>query len=294
VGLAKSKGEDIKEIIAKMEGIGAELDTKKAELDELLTKLNNIYHNIPNLPHETVPEGLSEEENVEVKKWGEIKEFPFKPKDHVELGKALGMLDLESAAKITGSRFVVLTDKLAKLQRALIRFMLDLHTKEHGYQEIYVPHIVNEKSLFGTGQLPNLGEDLFHLAGDFKYSLIPTSEVPVTNLIRDEIISEEKLPLKYVTHTPCYRSEAGSYGKDLHGLIRQHQFEKVEMVRIEKPEDSYKVHEELTKHAETVLQKLELPYRVMSLCAGDLGFSSAKTYDLEVWLPSQKKYREIS
>ena len=294
IGLAKSKGEDVTAIIASMHGAGAKLEAKEKELDELLVKINNIYCAVPNILHESVPVGLNENDNVEVRSFGKPREFNFTPKDHATLGAQLGMMDFEGAAKITGSRFVVLTSKVARLQRALIQFMLDLHTREHGYQEIYVPHLVNDTSLFGTGQLPKFSDDSFHVEGDFPYSLIPTAEVPVTNLFRDEIVSEESLPIKYVAHTPCYRSEAGSYGKDMHGMIRQHQFEKVELVRIEKPENSYQALEELTSHAEKVLQKLELPYRVVSLCGGDTGFASAKTYDLEVWLPSQNKYREIS
>ncbi|MBU0744829.1 MAG: serine--tRNA ligase [Gammaproteobacteria bacterium] len=294
VGIAKSKGEDISSVIASMHGVGAKLEAKQAELDELLDKLHDIYSRVPNLPHDAVPKGLTEEDNLEVRHFGKPKKFDFTPKDHATLGIALGMMDFENAAKITGARFVVLTDKLAKLQRILTKFMLDVHTKEHGYKEIYVPHLVNATSLFSTGQLPKFSADQFNIEGDFNYSLIPTSEVPVTNLARDEIIPEEKLPIKYVAYTPCYRSEAGTYGKDMQGMIRQHQFEKVELVRFEKPENSYQAHEELTSHAEKILQKLELPYRVMALCAGDMGFSAAKCYDLEVWLPSQDKYREIS
>jgi seryl-tRNA synthetase len=294
IGLAKASGVDISKIVAEMHDFGVQLDTKKIELDEILKKLTEIYHTTPNLPHATVPDGLSEENNIEIRRWGEIKKFTFTPKDHVDLGERLGMMDFAGAAKITGARFVVLYDKLAKLQRALGDFMLDVHTKEHGYKEVYVPNIVNNESLFGTGNLPKFYADLFHLDGEFKYSLIPTAEVPVTNLLRDKIISEEELPLKYIARTPCYRSEVGNYCKDLRGMIRQHQFEKVELVRIEKAQNSYQAHEELVSHAEKILQKLELPYRVMVLCGGDLGFSAAKTYDLEVWLPSQNKYREIS
>jgi seryl-tRNA synthetase len=294
IGLAKAKGEDADNIIAMMHGVGVKLEFKQAELEDVLTKLNEIYYTTPNLPYETVPEGGSEKDNLEIRRFGEPRKFTFKPKDHVELGVQLGMMDFEGAAKITGSRFVVLYDKLAKLQRALGQFMLDVHIKEHGYKEVYVPNIINEKSLFSTGQLPKFHADLFRIEGDFKYSLSPTSEVPITNLVRDEIVPEEKLPLKYVAFTPCYRSEAGSYGKDLRGMIRQHQFEKVELVRIEKPQDSYKAQDEVVQHAENILQKLELPYRVVELCGGDLGFASAKTYDLEVWFPEQNKYREIS
>ncbi len=294
IGIAKSKGEDVKDTISHMDKVSKDLVKKELDLAELLNQLNDIYISVPNFPHKTVPDGLSEESNQEIRRFGNPRSFDFSPKDHMELGADLRMMDFASAAKITGSRFVVLSNQLARLQRALIQFMLDLHTKEHRYQELYVPHLVNAHSLFGTGQLPKFAGDFFHTADEFKYSLIPTAEVPITNLVRDEIISIDKLPLKYVAHTPCYRSEAGSYGKDLHGMIRQHQFEKVELVRIEHPENSYQAHEELTMHAETVLQKLELPYRVVALCAGDLGFASAKTYDLEVWLPSQQTYREIS
>ncbi|CAL7962786.1 serine--tRNA ligase [Gammaproteobacteria bacterium] len=294
IGLAKAQGIDASYVVATMHSVGAKLEFKQAELEEVLVKLTEIYHTTPNLPHATVPDGLSEENNLEIRQWGEPRKFAFAPKDHVELGAKLGMMDFENAAKITGTRFVVLYDKLAKLQRALGDFMLDVHTKEHGYKEVYVPNLVNAASLFGTGNLPKFRDDLFNIEGEFKYSLIPTAEVPVTNLFRDTITPEEKLPLKYVARTPCYRSEVGSYGKDLRGMIRQHQFEKIELVRIEKPQDSYRAHEELTVHAENILQKLELPYRVIALCGGDLGFSSSKTYDLEVWLPAQNKYREIS
>lgn len=294
VGLAKAQGLDLAPMIAGMSGVATKLESKRLELNRVLAKLNEIYQMVPNLPHDSVPIGANSEDNVEVRRWGEIRKFTFAPKDHATLGVGLGMMDFERAAKITGSRFVVLYDRLAKLQRALAHFMLDVHTQEHGYQEVYLPHLANATSLFGTGQLPKLSADLFHLAGELKYSLIPTSEVPITNLARDEIILAENLPLKYVAHTPCYRSEAGSYGKDLHGMIRQHQFEKVELVRLEKPQDSSHAHEELTQHAEKILQKLELPYRVMILCSGDLGFAAAKTYDLEVWLPEQHSYREIS
>lgn len=293
-GIAKAKGEDISSFIANMQGVIKDLEIKQKELDCLLVNIDEIYSNTPNLPHETVPEGGSSEDNMEIRRLGEPRKFDFAPKDHVTLGVALGMMDFEVAAKITGARFVVLYDKLAKLQRGLIRFMLDIHTREHGYKEVYVPHLVNEASLFGTGQLPKFKNDQFNITGDFKYSLIPTSEVPVTNIVRDEIILEEKLPLKFVAYTPNYRSEAGSYGKDMYGMIRQHQFEKVELVRMEKPQNSYSAHEELTANAEKILQKLELPYRLVALCGGDLGFAAAKTYDLEVWLPSENKYREIS
>jgi len=247
---------------------------------------------VPNIPHESVPDGQREEDNIEVRKWGEPGDFSFEPKDHVDVGEASGYMSFELAAKISGSRFNVLTGPMARLHRALAQFMLDLHTLEHGYTETYVPYLVNADSLQGTGQLPKFEEDLFKVISEPPYYLIPTAEVPVTNIVRDSI--QEALPLKFVCHTPCFRSEAGSYGKDTRGMIRQHQFDKVELVQIVKPEDSYTALEELTSHAEKVLQLLELPYRVMALCAGDMGFSAAKTYDLEVWLPGQQRYREIS
>lgn len=294
IGQAKAKGEDIQPLLDEVSGLGDKLKQKEEELEKIAEKLNSIYATIPNLTHESVPVGKSEEDNAEIRKWGEPKQFEFEPKDHTELGEGLGALDFEAAAKISGARFVVLYNDLAKLQRALIRFMLDLHTKEHGYQEVYVPYLVNQTSLFGTGQLPKFKDDQFNIEGEHGYSLIPTAEVPVTNLVRDDIIDFLKLPLKFVAHTPCFRSEAGSYGKDTKGMIRQHQFEKVELVQIVHPRKSYEVLEELTSHAEKVLQLLELPYRLVSLCTGDIGFGAAKTYDLEVWLPGQSRYREIS
>ena len=294
VGRSQSKEELLAAQLALMEEIKEQLTSKEAILDETLEQLHAIYAAIPNTPHSSVPDGLDESQNHEIRRWGKIRDFDFVPKSHEELGDQLAMMNFKEAAKITGTRFVVLRNKIAKLHRALTQFMLDVHTREHGYQELYVPHLVNTDSLFGTGQLPKFKDDQFNIEGDFKYSLISTAEIPVTNLVRGEILSEEQLPLKYVAHTPCYRSEVGSYGKDLHGMIRQHQFEKVELVRIEKSENSYQAHEELTQHAEKILQKLELPYRVVSLCCGDLGFCSAKTYDLEVWLPQQDRYREIS
>ncbi len=294
IGIAKSKGEDTAAVIANMGELNNELTAKESELGALQEELKAIYSYIPNIPHESVPVGANEESNQEVRRWGEPTEFNFKTKDHVELGEALGMMDFALAAKISGARFVVLKGRLAQLQRALTQFMLDLHTGVNGYQEVYVPYLVNADSLYGTGSLPKFYDDLFHTKGDFNYSLIPTAEVPVTNFARNEIIDADKLPCKNVAHTPCFRSEAGTYGKDMRGMIRQHQFEKVEIVQIVKPENSYKTLEELTGHAEMVLQKLNLPYRVVALCGGDLGFSSAKTYDLEVWLPGQDSYREIS
>jgi seryl-tRNA synthetase len=257
-------------------------------------EITEIALGLPNIPHPSVPDGKDENDNKEIHRWGEPRKFGFTPKDHVDVGGALGLLDFDLAAKITGARFVVMQGAIARLHRALIQFMLDLHTQEHGYTEVYVPYLVNAASLRGTGQLPKFEQDLFALKGENNYYLIPTAEVPVTNIVRDTIQDDAKLPLKYVCHTPCFRSEAGSYGKDTRGMIRQHQFEKVEVVQVVRPADSYTALEELTGHAEKVLQKLELPYRVMALCTGDIGFAAAKTYDLEVWLPGQQKYREIS
>jgi seryl-tRNA synthetase len=299
IGQAKASGEDIKPLLDEVSTLGESLDGAKSELNVLQFKIDEIAMAIPNLPHPSVPEGFSEDDNLEVLKWGEPKKFDFEPKDHVDLGEMHG-IDFAAATKISGARFVVMTGKIAKLQRALTQFMLDHHTEVNGYTETYVPYLVNADSLMGTGQLPKFEADLFktHLhgeEGDAKsLYLIPTAEVPVTNIVRDSIIKESDLPLKFVAHTPCFRSEAGSYGRDTRGLIRQHQFEKVELVQISKPSDAYDVLEELTAHAEGILKLLELPYRKVSLCTGDLGFSSAKTYDLEVWLPGQSAYREIS
>ena len=299
IGQAKASGEDIKPLLDEVSSLGESLDGAKSELNALQFKIDEIAMAIPNLPHPSVPEGFSEDDNLEVLKWGEPKKFDFEPKDHVDLGEMHG-IDFAAAAKISSARFVVMTGKIAKLQRALTQFMLDHHTEVNGYTETYVPYLVNADSLMGTGQLPKFEADLFktHLhgeEGDAKsLYLIPTAEVPVTNIVRDSIIKESDLPLKFVAHTPCFRSEAGSYGRDTRGLIRQHQFEKVELVQISKPSDAYDVLEELTAHAEGILKLLELPYRKVSLCTGDLGFSSAKTYDLEVWLPGQSAYREIS
>lgn len=294
VGKIKAQGGDASQLVAKMSSLGDELSKCEKDLDAILAKLTTIYHTTPNLPHDSVPNGAGENDNLEVRRWGKPKQFSFTPQDHVALGEKLGMMDFTVAAKISGARFVTLSGVLAKMQRALIQFMLDLHTTEHGYKEIYVPYLVNQGSLFGTAQLPKFSEDLFNIQGEQKLSLIPTAEVPVTNLMRDVILDEAQLPCKFVAHTPCFRSEAGAYGKDMRGMIRNHQFEKVELVRFEKPENSWAALEELTGHAEKILQKLELPYRVVALCGGDLGFASAKTYDLEVWLPGQDKYREIS
>jgi seryl-tRNA synthetase len=294
IGKAKAAGEDIQPLLDEVAGLGESLDRAKAELGEIQAQLDAILMGIPNLPHDSVPDGKDENDNVEIRRWGEPRKFEFDIKDHVDVGAVLDALDFETASKLTGSRFVVMRGQLARLHRALIQFMLDLHTSEHGYTEVYVPYIVNSDSLRGTGQLPKFEEDLFCVDRDAGYYLIPTAEVPVTNLARGEIIEADDMPLRLTSHTPCFRSEAGSYGKDTRGMIRQHQFEKVEMVQLVRPEQAWDALEELTGHAETVLQKLGLPYRVMTLCSGDIGFSAAKTYDLEVWLPGQQAYREIS
>lgn len=295
IGQAKAAGEDISEMLQSMESIKSELEQKKEQLNGLQQELTDYLLGVPNVPDATVPEGDSEEDNEVVSTWGEPRHFDFKIKDHVELGESLQQgLDFAAAAKLTGSRFVVMQGRTAQLHRALVHFMLDTHTQAHGYTELNVPYIVNSDSLTGTGQLPKFEEDLFKLEGDNEFYLIPTAEVPVTNLIRDEILDAERLPLKLTSHTACFRSEAGSYGKDTRGMIRQHQFEKVELVQVVKPENSTEALEELTAHAEKILQLLELPYRKVILCGGDLGFGAAKTYDLEVWLPSQNCYREIS
>lgn len=294
IGQAKAKGENISQMLAEMNTYSERLQTIEEQLNQLQDELHAIYSTIPNVPHESVPAGRNENDNLEIRRWGEPKVFPYSPLDHVTLGEQLGGLDFAGAAKITGARFVVMHGQIARLHRALIQFMLDVHTKEHGYQEVYVPYIVNSDSLYGTGQLPKFAEDQFALKGEQNYYLIPTAEVPVTNLARDVIFNAADLPAKYVCHTPCFRSEAGSYGKDTRGMIRQHQFEKVELVQLVKPQESYAAHEALTQHAEKILQKLGLPYRVVVLCGGDIGFSAAKTYDLEVWLPGQQRYREIS
>ncbi len=294
IGKAKADGDDIQPLLDAVANLGDKLKEADSALDEVQKELNAMLAGIPNVPHHSVPVGKDEEDNREERRWGKLKEFGFEAKDHVELGAAKGGMDFETAAKITGSRFSVLSGPLARLHRALIQFMLDLHSGEHGYTESYVPYLVNKESLYGTGQLPKFEEELFKLQGEMPYYLIPTAEVPLTNILRDEIIDDADLPLKYVAHTPCFRSEAGSYGRDTRGMIRQHQFEKVEMVMAVRPEDSYRELEELLGNAETVLRKLGLPYRVVTLCTGDLGFSSAKTYDIEVWLPGQQAYREIS
>ena len=294
IGKAKASGEDIAPLLKEVELMGADLDAASAELVVIQQELDALLAGLPNLLDPSVPDGADEADNTELRSWGDIPEFDFEPLDHVALGEGLGLLDMPSAAKITGARFTVLRGQLAQLQRALIQFMLDLHVNEHGYEEVYVPYIVNQDSLMGTGQLPKFGDDLFALQGDQSFYLIPTAEVPVTNLVRDEIVDAAEMPLRFVAHTPCFRSEAGSHGKDTRGLIRQHQFEKVEMVQLVTPENSVQAHEDLTGHAENVLKELELPYRVVTLCSGDTGFSAVKTYDIEVWLPGQGSYREIS
>jgi seryl-tRNA synthetase len=293
VGQAKAKGEDAALLLARGEALGAELQTVEKQLDVIQAELHSLQLGLPNVLHASVPDGADEAANVELRRWGDPRRFTFEPKDHVALGERVGM-DFEAAGRISGARFVVMTGNLAKLHRALTQFMLDMHTAKHGYREAYVPYLVHAIALEGTGQLPKFEQDLFAVRGDPGFFLIPTAEVPVTNLVRDQILAPDKLPLKYVAHTPCFRSEAGAAGKDTRGMIRQHQFEKVELVHIVRPDQSYAALEELTGHAEKVLQALELPYRVISLCAGDVGFGSAKTYDLEVWLPSQQRYREIS
>jgi len=296
VGQLKGKGEDASAVLAEVAGIGDELKANELALAELLERFNAFVAGLPNLPHDSVPAGRSEEDNVEVSRWGTPASFDFEVRDHVDIGTRLGGLDFETAVKISGARFTLMKGGLARLHRALAQFMLDTHTRDHGYTELYTPYMVNAASMFGTGQLPKFEEDLFSVPkpDGGKFYLIPTAEVPVTNIVRDEIVPLEALPLKFVAHTPCFRSEAGSYGKDTRGMIRQHQFDKVELVRIEQPEKAWDALEELTGHAESILQKLGLPYRKIVLCSGDMGFSAAKTYDLEVWLPAQNTYREIS
>ena len=293
IGKLKAQGGDIQPLLEEVASLGDRLQQSEAALAPVQEELNALLYGIPNIPDASVPEGDSEEDNAEVRRWGEPGTFDFQPRDHVDLGEALGLLDFETAALIASSRFVVMKGAVARMHRALIQLMLDTHTMEHGYTEVNVPYLVNPDSLFGTGQLPKFAEDQFHVQTQDLY-LIPTAEVPVTNLARDRIFEHAQLPLRFVCHSPCFRSEAGSYGKDTRGMIRQHQFEKVEMVQLVEPGTSYQALEQLTGHAETILQKLELPYRVVNLCGGDLGFSSAKTYDLEVWLPGQQRYREIS
>ena len=294
VGIAKGRGEDTAALIASGEGLNADLVRAEAQLGAVQGELEQWQLGLPNLLHESVPDGRDESANLEVRRVGEPRTFSFKPRDHVEIGERLLGLDFEAAARISGSRFAVMRAGVAHLHRALAQFMLDLHTREHGYTEVYVPYMVQRPALIGTGQLPKFEQDLFALRGEQGFYLIPTAEVPVTNLVREQIVPAERLPLKWVAHTPCFRSEAGAAGKDTRGMIRNHQFDKVELVQIVRPADSYAALEELTAHAETVLQRLELPYRTVALCAGDVGFGSAKTYDLEAWLPSQQRYREIS
>ncbi|WP_025672822.1 serine--tRNA ligase [Salinivibrio socompensis] len=298
IGQAKAKGEDIMPLLAEVSNLGDELDAAKVELAALQQKVNDLVMGVPNLPAAEVPSGKDESENQEIMRWGEPRQFDFEVKDHVDLGELSGGLDFASAVKLSGSRFIVMKGQMARMHRALTQFMLDLHTNEHGYTEMYVPYLVNADSLYGTGQLPKFGEDLFHTQPATEegvgMSLIPTAEVPLTNMVRDEIIDEADLPLCMTAHTPCFRSEAGSYGRDTRGLIRMHQFDKVELVKVVKPEDSMEALESLTADAEKVLQLLNLPYRKVLLCTGDMGFGAAKTYDLEVWLPAQDTYREIS
>ncbi|MBS0484207.1 MAG: serine--tRNA ligase [Proteobacteria bacterium] len=301
IGQAKSKGEDVSAIMAEVADLGDALKQAEDHLEQIQQQLQKILLEVPNLPHASVPEGKDETGNVQIRRWGEPRSFDFEAKDHVSVGEGLGLLDFETAAKLSGARFSLMKGGLARLHRALAQFMLDTHTQEHGYEEAYVPYLVSRDSLRGTGQLPKFEQDLFAVhaggvdsANTPEYHLIPTAEVPITNMVRDEIVPLQALPLKYVAHTPCFRSEAGSYGRDTRGLIRQHQFDKVELVHIVHPEQSYEALEQLVGHAEKILQKLGLPYRVMTLCTGDMGFSAAKTYDIEVWLPGQNTYREIS
>jgi len=298
IGKAKAAGEDIQPLLDEIAGLGDEVTESEQALSALQDDIKDIYLSLPNLLDASVPDGQSEDDNVEIRRWGEPGSYDFEVKDHVDLGMDTGGLWFEQAAYLSGARFSVLKGELAKLQRALTQFMLDCHTEEHGYEEVYVPFMVKSDALFGTGQLPKFSEDLFEIKGhpqsDSQFYLIPTAEVPVTNLVAQQIVEASEMPLKMVAHTPCFRSEAGSYGKDVRGLIRQHQFEKVELVNVVKPGESYEALERLTSEAETILQKLELPYRVVALCAGDIGFGAAKTYDIEVWLPAQNTYREIS
>ncbi len=294
IGKAKASGEDAEPLLAVVKDLGDRLDASESKFREIQAAVQAIELGLPNLLHDDVPTGRDESENEEVRRWGDITEFDFEPKDHVDLGISLGMLDFDAASRVSGSRFAVLRGPLARMQRALIQFMLDVHTGENGYEETYVPYLVQAEALTGTGQLPKFEEDLFKTVGETPYYLIPTAEVPLTNLARETILEADELPRRLAAHTPCFRSEAGSYGKDTRGMIRQHQFEKVELVHLVRPEDSDDALEELTANAEQILQRLELPYRVVTLCSGDVGFAGAKTYDLEVWLPGQQKYREIS
>jgi len=294
IGKARAQGEDIAPLLEAVKHLGEKLESHEAELQSVLEELRSIELGLPNLLQDDVPDGAAEADNAEVRRWGEPGKFDFEPRDHIELGEASGMLDFETASKISGSRFVVMRGQLARMQRALIQLMLDTHTSEHGYEETYAPYLVQDQALVGTGQLPKFEEDLFKTTDATPFYLIPTAEVPVTNFARDMIFDADQLPLRYTAHTPCFRSEAGSYGQDTRGMIRQHQFEKVELVQFVAEGDSVRALEELTGHAEVILQRLELPYRVVALCAGDIGFGATKTYDIEVWLPGQDKYREIS
>ena len=294
IGRAKAAGEDVEPLMREVGELGDALANGEARLTAITSELDELLAGLPNLLHADVPDGADESANVEIRRWGEPPSFDFAPLDHLDIGEKLGLLDLQAAAKISGSRFVVLRGGLARLHRALTQFMLDLHSSEHGYSETYVPYLVNEHALFGTGQLPKFASELFAVDGASRFYLIPTAEVPLTNLVRESILEATQLPIKITAHTPCFRSEAGSYGKDTRGMFRQHQFEKVELVQIVRPEHSYAALEELVGHAEAVLERLELPHRVVTLCAGDTGASAAKTYDIEVWLPGQGRYREIS
>ena len=295
IGQAKAKGEDVTPLMAEAQDVNARLGDLEKSLEQAQQRLQAFLAVIPNPPHESVPTGTSSEDNVEQRRWGTPRSFDFAVKDHVDVGEGLGMLDFAVATKIAGARFSLMKGSIARLHRAIAQFMLDVHTREHGYTEVYAPYLVNAQSMYGTGQLPKFEQDLFIVPrGDEKWYLIPTAEVPVTNIVRDTIVPLEELPLKFVCHTPCFRSEAGSYGKDTRGMIRQHQFDKVELVQVAQPENSYQMLEELTGHAEAILKKLELPYRVVMLCTGDMGAAAAKTYDIEVWLPAQNTYREIS
>ncbi len=294
IGKAKASGEDVEPLLAAVKDLGDRLDISEAKLHDVQAAVQSIELGLPNLLQDDVPNGKDDAENVEVRRWGDIPEFDFEPQDHVDLGTSLGMLDFDAASRVSGSRFTVMRGPLARMQRALIQFMLDVHTSDNGYEETYVPYLVKSDALQGTGQLPKFEADLFKIEGESPYYLIPTAEVPLTNLARESILEAAELPRRLCAHTPCFRSEAGSYGKDTRGMIRQHQFEKVELVHLVKPDESDEALEELTANAENILQRLELPYRVVTLCSGDVGFSGAKTYDLEVWLPGQQKYREIS
>jgi seryl-tRNA synthetase len=294
VGMAKGKGQDAAALIAKGEALTEDLAKAEQALTAVQEELEQWQMGLPNLLHDSVPDGVDEKANVEVRRWGQPRSFDFKPLDHIAIGEKLGGLDFEAAARISGARFVVMRSQIARLHRALAQFMLDLHTREHGYTEVYVPYLVQPQALYGTGQLPKFEQDLFAVKGEPKFYLIPTAEVPVTNLVREQIVPAEQLPLKFVCHTPCFRSEAGAAGKDTRGMIRNHQFDKVELVQIVRPATSYAAHEELTSNAETVLRRLEIPYRTVALSAGDMGYLSCKTYDLEAWLPAQDQYREIS